>query len=319
MQRHPSTSPWPHRLAVVTAGTTVLLILVGGLVTNTGSGLAVPDWPTTFGYNMFTYPWSRMVGGILYEHSHRLLGSAVGLLTVAFAVSLWLSEPRLWVRRLGLAAVLAVVVQGVLGGIRVVLVEHDLAIVHGCVAQLFFALMVSLSVITSRGWQAPAAQPRSSAAAGVRRLALCTVPLVYAQLIFGALVTHNGSRFDAHLLFAGLVTAALVSLAGRVLRQATAPVWLRRPAFLLLVLLMIQLSLGVGAYLWRFTGVNAAIDPAAGLALLAAHRGTGVALWGTAVALVLRILRLVGVRDREPVRAAAAPVLDVDRRGKVLA
>src|SRR5713101_8321665 len=107
------SSRWPHRLAVVTAAATLVLIFVGGLVTNTGSALAVPDWPTTFGYNMFLYPWSRMVGGVFYEHSHRLIGSLVGLLTVAFAVSLWVTEQRKSVRILGLVAVAAVVVQGI--------------------------------------------------------------------------------------------------------------------------------------------------------------------------------------------------------------
>src|SRR5438034_166871 len=109
--------PWPHRVAVVTASATVLLIFVGGLVTNTGSALAVPDWPTTFGHNMFLFPWSQMIGGILYEHTHRLIGSVVGMLTVALAISLWLGEPRQWVRVLGLVAVVAVVVQGILGGL----------------------------------------------------------------------------------------------------------------------------------------------------------------------------------------------------------
>jgi cytochrome c oxidase assembly protein subunit 15 len=320
MHRQSVPSPWPHRLAIVTAGTTVLLILVGGLVTNTGSGLAVPDWPTTFGYNMFTYPWSRMVGGIFYEHSHRLIGSLVGMLTVAFAASLWWSEPRAWVRRLGLVAVLAVVMQGVLGGIRVVLLDHGLAIVHGCVAQVFFALMVSLSLVTSRGWHAAAeAHTRLDAAGTLRRLALGIVPLVYAQLVFGALVTHNGARLDVHLLLAALVAVAAATLAGRVLREDEAPAWLQRPAVLLLGLLVIQLSLGIGAALWRFTSVNAAIEPSSGLALLAAHRVTGALLWGTVVTLALRIVRIADVSGLRMVRAGAAPPLEVDNGRRVLA
>src|SRR5258706_11724593 len=107
---HSVTAPsslWPLVFAVLYDATSMLLILVGGLVTNTGSALAVPDWPTTFGYNMFLYPWSRMVGGIFYEHSHRLIGSLVGMLTVAFALSVWLAEPRRWVRRLSCVAVAA--------------------------------------------------------------------------------------------------------------------------------------------------------------------------------------------------------------------
>ena len=99
---------WPHRLACVTAGATVGLIVAGGLVTNTGAALAVPDWPTTFGHNPFLFPWSGMVGGVLVEHGHRLLGSLIGLLTVGLAVALGFGDPRRWVRGLGLVAVVLV-------------------------------------------------------------------------------------------------------------------------------------------------------------------------------------------------------------------
>src|SRR3982751_5919345 len=108
-----------HRLALSTAGATMLLVVFGGLVTNTGAALAVPDWPSTFGHNMFLFPWSGMVGGVFYEHSHRLLGALVGLLTVALAVTLWPRGGRL--RLLGLVALAAVIAQGVVGGLRVVL------------------------------------------------------------------------------------------------------------------------------------------------------------------------------------------------------
>src|SRR5215468_543296 len=124
---------WPHRLACLTAGATVALIVAGGLVTNTGAALAVPDWPTTFGHNMFLFPPSGMVGGVFYEHSHRLLGALVGLLTLSLALALWGAGGR-W-RGLGIAAVIAVVVQGVIGGLRVVLTADTLAMIHGPVAQ----------------------------------------------------------------------------------------------------------------------------------------------------------------------------------------
>src|SRR5437870_10964538 len=112
-------SPWPHRLAVALACATFPLLFIGGLVTSKGAGLAVPDWPTTFGYNMFLYPWSKMIGNIFYEHSHRLFASAVGLLTIALAVTFWFAERRPWVRWLGVAELGWVIVQGILGGLRV--------------------------------------------------------------------------------------------------------------------------------------------------------------------------------------------------------
>ena len=138
-----------HYLAVVNAVATLLLLFVGGLVTSKGAGLAVPDWPTTFGANPFLYPWSKMAGDIFYEHSHRLLASAVGLLTILLAFVLWLREPRRWLRRLGIAALALVIIQGVLGGLRVVLLEQTLAIIHACFAQGFFALAVSLVLFTA--------------------------------------------------------------------------------------------------------------------------------------------------------------------------
>src|SRR5918994_1730500 len=117
-------SAWPHRLAVALACATCPLLFIGGLVTSKGAGLAVPDWPTSFGYNMFLYPWSKMIGDIFYEHSHRLIAAAVGLLTIAVTLTFWLKERRQWLRWLGVAALLLVIVQGVIGGLRVVLLEH---------------------------------------------------------------------------------------------------------------------------------------------------------------------------------------------------
>ena len=134
------SSPWPHRIALILACATFPLLFIGGLVTSKGAGLAVPDWPTSFGYNMFLYPWSKMVGNIFYEHSHRLVASFVGLLTIALVLTFWLRERRAWLRWLGVGALGLVIAQGVLGGLRVVLLEDTLAIVHAATAQAFFAL-----------------------------------------------------------------------------------------------------------------------------------------------------------------------------------
>src|SRR5499433_4379383 len=120
-QSRGDASVWPHRLAVVLACATLPLLFIGGLVTSKGAGLAVPDWPTTFGYNMFLYPWAKMVGNIFYEHSHRLVASVVGLLTIALALTFWFQEKRTWLRWLGAAALMLVIAQGTIGGLRVVL------------------------------------------------------------------------------------------------------------------------------------------------------------------------------------------------------
>ena len=136
---------WPHRLAVVLACATFPLLFIGGLVTSKGAGLAVPDWPTTFGYNMFLYPWSEMVGNILYEHSHRLVASCVGLLTIALAMAPWFGERRTWLRWLGVTALLVVIAQGILGGLRVVLRQDTFAILHACLAQAARLKLVRLA------------------------------------------------------------------------------------------------------------------------------------------------------------------------------
>jgi cytochrome c oxidase assembly protein subunit 15 len=280
-----------HVLAVVTVGATLFLMYVGGVVTNTGSALAVPDWPTTYGHNMFTYPWSQMVGGIFYEHSHRLLGSLVGMLTVALALWIALGDPRRWMRWLGLAAVIAVIVQGILGGLRVVLLEHGFALIHACLAHAFLSLMVALAVFTSKGWQEGAHAPLAAGSRLPQR-AVVTAAVLYLQIVFGALLTHAGTPFDVHLIGAGLAAVAVVVLAGTTLSESPEPAWLRRPALLLLGLLTLQFALGTGAYLARFTAMREIAAPLTVLFLPTTHRIVGALMLATSVVIALRALRL---------------------------
>ena len=271
-----------RHLAVVTAAMTLLLIVAGGLVTNTGAGLAVPDWPTTFGHNMFTYPWSAMVGGIFYEHSHRLLGSVVGLLTLALAAALWPLGGRL--RVLGLVAVAAVILQGVLGGLRVTLLELRLAIVHGCLAQAYFALLVAIAMLA---W--PRASGKSDRLAddeGLVTLTTVAATLVYMQIVFGALLTHTG-RLHLHLLGAVAVFALVPIVTARARRTGDGIA--RATSIALLALLGVQLALGLGAWVGRFTDVVFPGGTTTGLALPVLHRLVGSLILGAAVALALRV------------------------------
>jgi heme a synthase len=142
-----------HWYAVVAAASVSLLICSGGLVTSHEAGMAVPDWPNTFGYNMFLFPISRWVGGVFFEHTHRLIASTVGLLTVILCIALFVIESRRWVKTLGLIAVGAVIVQGILGGLRVTENDAVLGLFHGCLAQSFFALMATIALVTSRFWE----------------------------------------------------------------------------------------------------------------------------------------------------------------------
>src|SRR3954464_9154976 len=142
-----------HRFAKFVAGCTVLLVLAGSLVTSTDSGLSVPDWPTTYGWNMFTFPPSKWVGGILYEHGHRLIASTVGFLTIILAVWLWTSEPRRWMKWLGAGALGAVIAQGVLGGLTVMFfLPAPISTAHAGLAEIFFCITVAIALFTSPRW-----------------------------------------------------------------------------------------------------------------------------------------------------------------------
>jgi cytochrome c oxidase assembly protein subunit 15 len=287
---HPS--PWLHRFAILTALATFPLLFVGGLVTSTGSALAVPDWPTTFGHNMFLYPLSGMVGGVFYEHTHRLLGALVGFLTIILALWLWVQEPRGWLRWLGVIALGGVILQGVLGGLRVILLQQTLAILHACLAQAFFSLLVAIAFVTSHatppraGLVAPSHPP-----ARLRRLCLLTTVFIYIQIVFGAVLRHTGSRLDAHILFAGLVALHIILINLRVWRHHAEQSWLVRPIMLLSSLLMLQLSLGLGAYLVQFTEVAAMVTPMTRVVVTTVHLVVGSLMLATSLLLTLRAYR----------------------------
>src|SRR5436853_3460040 len=136
-----------------TAVATLLLICSGGMVTSKGVGLAVPDWPTTFGYNMFLFPVSKWIGGVLFEHTHRLIASTVGFLTIILAIWLWRTEDRPAVRTLGLLAVGGVIQQGILGGLRVTMLKDQIGIFHACLAQAFLGLIVLIAIVTTNSWR----------------------------------------------------------------------------------------------------------------------------------------------------------------------
>jgi cytochrome c oxidase assembly protein subunit 15 len=159
-------------------------------VTSHGAGLAVPDWPTTYGEHLFLFPVSKWVGGIFYEHTHRLLASAVGLMTLILATWLWLQEDRRWLRRLGVAAVGGVILQGVLGGLRVTQLSDELGIVHAALGQMFLVLVGGIALFTSRAW---AGLQRGGAADTERfaaRYVLITA-VIFAQLLLGAAMRHQ--------------------------------------------------------------------------------------------------------------------------------
>jgi cytochrome c oxidase assembly protein subunit 15 len=258
---------WLHRYTCLLAAATLLLITAGGMVTSTSSGLSVPDWPTTYGYQMFAFPLNRMVGGIFYEHGHRLIASAVGFLTIGLVVFLWRVEPRRWVRRLGWLALAAVIAQGVLGGLTVLFLLPDpISISHAGLAQIFFCLTVTLALVTSRTWLRPTRPSVDDASLRTRMVWLTA--LVYVQVLLGATMRHTGAGLAiptfplafGHLLPPVWTTPIAIHFSHRVgalvvtiLALANiATVWSRhrghpeltRPALLLLLEIATQITLG---------------------------------------------------------------------------
>jgi len=191
MAENPKYNPALHWFAVATAVTTFLLIGLGGLVTSHEAGMSVPDWPTSYGYNMFALPIKLWVGGAFFEHTHRLLASVVGFLTTVMAVWLWLGDSRKWMRWLGVVAFFGVVAQGVLGGLRVKWKMASLGIFHGAVAQSFLVLICAMALFTSRWWLTSASKPQVGVARGLRSHVLYVTILIFIQLLIGATMRHQ--------------------------------------------------------------------------------------------------------------------------------
>jgi cytochrome c oxidase assembly protein subunit 15 len=190
--RRSTDNPWLAKFAAFTAVATLCLIGLGGMVTSKGVGMAVPDWPNSYGYNMFLFPISKWVGGIFWEHSHRLLASGVGMLTTILAIWLWLKEERRWLRWLGIAAFFGVVLQGVLGGLRVVLKMDNLGIPHAGLAQTFLCLLVAIALFLSRWWQQNIPPGYlSETAQRLKPLFIATTLLIFTQLMIGAAMRHQ--------------------------------------------------------------------------------------------------------------------------------
>jgi cytochrome c oxidase assembly protein subunit 15 len=290
-----------HLFAAFVAAATALLILAGGLVTSTGSGLAVPDWPTTYGWSMFTFPLDKWVGGIYYEHSHRLIASVVGMLIIALAVWLWRVEPRRWVRRLGYLALTAVVTQGILGGITVLWFLPDpISIAHAGLAQIVFCLTVTIALVTSPRWSD--GSPVSDSV--LQRIAVVTTGAIYLQILVGATMRHTDAGLaipDFPFVFGGLVPPAwtmpiathyahrvgallvsglVLATAGHVLFHHWARPELRRPALLLIALLAAQIGLGG---LTVLSGKQYILN--------SLHVVTGAFVLGTSLVLTLRAYR----------------------------
>ncbi|HYB92108.1 MAG TPA: COX15/CtaA family protein [Candidatus Binataceae bacterium] len=317
-----TATPTPlHRFAILTACATFALIFVGGLVTSTGSGLAVPDWPLAFG--KLVPAWE---GGIRFEFGHRVVAGAVVILTLALMAWTLRVEPRRWVRNCTLGALALIIVQAVLGGITVLLeLPLPIAVAHAATAQAFFCLMVSIAIFTSPGWERAARRDERPSGLPLATLAGITTAVIYVQILVGAVMRHLDAGLVipdfplsyghllppwwnqyvavnfAHRCGALAVAAMVIWTAVRVLREHRDEPALRRTALILLVMLAAQVCLGA---LTIWTG--RAVIPTT------AHVAIGAAVLATSLALTLRAYHIYGLArhagaNNAAMRAAAAP------------
>src|SRR6266496_5385381 len=197
---------WHHRYVKLVTVFTVVLIAAGGMVTSTDSGLSVPDWPTSYGWNMFTFPPSKWVGGIFYEHGHRLIASTVGFLTIILAAWIWLADSRRWLRWFGVGALMSVVAQGILGGLTVLFfLPAPISTAHAGLAEIFFCMTVAIALFTSPRW-IDGGQLVDDAE--LRTFATTTTVLIYCQILVGATMRHTGAGLaipDFPLMFGGML------------------------------------------------------------------------------------------------------------------
>ena len=298
----PGDSVWLHRFAVLTAGGTFLLIIAGGLVVGNEAGLAVPDWPLSFGTWM-----PRMEGGVFYEHGHRMVATAVGFLMTVLAVWLWRREPRRWVRRLGFVALIAVIAQGILGGITVLyLLPAPVSVSHASLAQLFFCMTLSLALFTSREWNVPVEPEQDRESPQFRHLAVAATGATFIQLVLGAALRHKALGLTPHLIGAAAVTCLTIWLVHRAHKKLLGQKMLVRLAWMAGVLVVLQLTLGVGSYWVRLVTQDAVQPQPATVWITTAHVAVGALLLGASLLLTLQSYRRLTVLPR-PLLLAETP------------
>lgn len=305
-----SNANWLGTFSLITAGGTLLLIMAGGIVTSAEAGLAVTDWPNSYGYNMFLFPLSKMTGGIYYEHSHRLLGSLVGLTTIELAFLIFAISDKGWIKGLSVAAVILVIAQGIMGGLRVTGYftmsqspeetepNITLAIIHGITGQLYFTLLVAIAAFTSTAWTEQETVPHVKAKTE-RVMATILVGMLIVQLIFGSWLRHmyGNTILIIHFSFAVLIILKAAMLAARAWFGKVHPLLLKRVGGALGILVILQFVLGICALVGVVSSRNAGEPTALDLVFSTMHQTNGALLLAAAVLLMLWTGRLFKQED----------------------
>lgn len=280
---------------------TFLLIIAGALVTSNDAGLSVPDWPTSFG-SLYKIP--HLVGGVKFEHTHRMIAQFVGFLSIVIAVWTWRTDPRRWMRYLGASALALVIAQGVLGGLTVLFyLPPAISSAHAALAQTFFCVLVLIALFTSRSWVEETPQIQSDK----RRPSLFTLVslsifVLYVQLILGAMFRHHGLSWWPHVLNAATVAIVLPWTSIRALSRYSSIDAVRRPTITMLALMIAQLCLGFVAFLTRVAWGRDAVQPELPMVVsTVAHVAVGALLLATTVVLAVQVWRHVPMAVREQI------------------
>jgi cytochrome c oxidase assembly protein subunit 15 len=288
-----------HCYSVLLAICTLFLVVAGASVTSHQAGLSVPDWPLSYGQVM-----PPMVGGVKWEHGHRMVATFVGMLTVGLAIWLAVAEPRRWMRRLGWAALAAVIVQGVLGGLTVLLLlPPAVSVSHACLAQLFFSTTIAIAIFTSRTWQTGPLLVEDYGKPSLRSLSIVTPGLVLLQIALGAAFRHGAIGVLPHIIGAMIVSLVILILGVFVLHQFPNHAVLRGAAKTLLAVTMVQVFLGIETY---FARLGAAEKPLPMLIFTIAHVATGALTLASSVVLAIQIWRNVRVPQAETIYSETA-------------
>lgn len=307
----PHYQPWLHRFAVITAVVALLLpITVGALVTTYDAGMAFRDWPSSDGHNMVTYPWLQSVGDKFLEHGHRLAGMLVGIISMGLAAALWFGESRRWAKWLGVAVLLAVICQGLLGGSRVVIDARGLAMLHGLFGAWVFAFMSCVAVVTSKSWFESPQFRTDDWSLGTAISAVTSVIVIQLQFVLGGLLRHQGMALLEHLGFACFVLLSVIWL--WVGAFSSGLPWLRRNGTLLLLAVAAQISLGVMTMIARFgtfglTNYVPIQNSMTQIWTRTGHTILAMLVWMLAVVYLVRVLRIMWVRHQTTPASVGTP------------
>ena len=293
-----------HSYTIVVAVFTLLLVSAGALVTSNDAGLSVPDWPLSYGKLM-----PRMEGGVMYEHGHRMIATTVGLLTIILAVWLWRAEARRWLRWLGVAALLSVIIQGILGGMTVVyLLPAPISVSHATLAQLFFTATVAIALFTSSGWKRGPEPVDDAGWPSIHRLAIAAPHFALLQLILGAAHRHQAMSLVPHLVGAVVAAGVLVWASVLVLMRFAGHASLRRTASVVLAATFSQVFLGIFAYMGRIASIEAAKPVLAMVVFTVLHVAVGALTLAFSTLLAIQVRRHVR-RARKELVPSGAPVI----------